>query len=133
MGPATQRPSTPQRPPPAPAPVAAPALAPAAHTASAEDAYKSQLRAYLNSIKRYPNSREARQLRPTGTVRLWLEIDRSGQLINAGIETSAGTSLLDVEALRTVRGGRYPAMPEAAFGGEASHRFTVPIEYTLDS
>jgi protein TonB len=101
-----------------------------ARQASAQ--YVSQLRAYLNSIKRYPNSREARQLRPTGVVKTWLDLDRSGQVIDAGIEASSGTALLDNEALRTLRTGHYPAFPAEAFGGEARHRFVVPLEYLVD-
>lgn len=135
-------------PPPAPAPVApapvapAPVAAPtppapppvdtAAQARQASAQYVSQLRAYLNSIKRYPNSREARQLRPTGVVKAWLELDRNGQLLEAGLEASSGTALLDNEALRTLRNGRYPAFPAEAFGGEARHRFVVPLEYLVD-
>lgn len=143
-GPTSTAPVAPAAPPaPAtpPAPAAAPATAPPAPPApapaprahaSAEQGYASQLRGYLNSIKRYPNSREARQLRPTGTVRVWLELSRNGQLQGAGIENSGGSSLLDVEALRTVRGGRYPAMPDDAYPGQASNRFVIAIDYTLD-
>lgn len=132
-------------PPPAPAPVVmAPAVAPAppapapppvdtgAQARQASAQYVSQLRAYLNSIKRYPNSREARQLRPTGVVKTWVELDRSGQVLDAGIDTSSGTALLDNEALRTLRTGHYPAFPAEAFGGEARHRFVVPLEYLVD-
>ncbi|MBP6676424.1 MAG: TonB family protein [Vitreoscilla sp.] len=134
-------PTPPPAPPPLPtAPVAAAALPapvtpPADNAAQARQAsaqYVSQLRAYLNSIKRYPNSREARQLRPTGVVKTWLYLDRSGQVLDAGIDTSSGTALLDTEALRTLRNGHYPAFPADAFAGEASHRFVVPLEYLVD-
>jgi protein TonB len=115
----------------APAPVAAPAPAatPSARAASPEEVYVSGLRGYLNSIKRYPTSREARQLRPQGTVRLKLEIDRAGQLLNASVEASSGSLLLDNEALRTVRNGRFPPIPADAFAGQASKTFIVPVEY----
>ena len=115
--------SVPQ-PRPRPAPVTATNAA-----QSAEEVYISELRAYLISIKRYPTSREARQLRPQGTVKIWIEIDRTGHLLGAGVEVSAGTLLLDNEALRTVRNGRYPAFPTEAFAGQASRRFVIPIEY----
>ena len=104
----------------------------AAQARQASAQYVSQLRAHLNSIKRYPNSREARQLRPTGVVKAWLDLDRSGQVLDAGIEASSGTALLDNEALRTLRNGRYPAFPAEAFGGEARHRFVVPLEYLVE-
>jgi protein TonB len=113
----------------APAPAAAPAPATAGRTASPEDIYISGLRAYLNSIKRYPTSREARQLRPQGIVKLKLEIDRAGQLLNATVEATSGSLLLDSEALRTVRNGRFPAIPADAFTGQATRIFIVPVEY----
>jgi protein TonB len=121
-------PPTPLAPPP-PAPAPPPLPAP---SRSADDGYRGELRGYLNGIKRYPTSREARQLRPTGTVRVWIELDRAGQLLGAGIDTSSNSMLLDQEALRTVRGGRYPKFPDDAFQGQAFHRFVVPIEYVLD-
>jgi protein TonB len=103
--------------------------APAAPARNPDAAYIGELRSYLNSIKRYPTSREARQLRPEGTVRVWIELDRAGQLVGAGIEGSAGSLLLDNEALRTVRNGRFPPFAADAFAGQATHRFVVPIEY----
>lgn len=129
-------PPPPASPPPAEAPrpvavqptITAPA-APAAPGRHPDEVYIGELRSYLNSIKRYPTSREARQLRPEGTVRVWIELDRAGQLLGAGIEGSGGSLLLDNEALRTVRNGRFPPFSADAFAGQASHRFVVPIEY----
>lgn len=112
--------------PPAPAQPQRPATA-----QSAEEAYRAAVRRYLNEVKRYPTSREARQLRPQGTVRVWFELDRSGQLLGAGIDTPSGSPLLDHEALRTVRNGRYPAVPPDAFSGASSLKLVVPIEYLL--
>ena len=97
--------------------------------ANPDDVYVAELRSYLNGIKRYPTSREARQLRPQGTVKLWLTLDRSGQLLDVGVESSSGSIILDNEALRTVRNGRFPAIPPEAFTGQASRKFIVPIEY----
>lgn len=120
-------------PPPAPAPPPpspAPAPTPPAASAQVGDEYTERLRQYLESIKRNPTSREARLQRPAGTVRVWIELDRSGQLLNSGIETSSGSMILDAEASRLVRGGRYPAFPEQAYAGNATHRFVIPVEYT---
>jgi protein TonB len=128
-------PPAPPAPPVPPSPAAAPEPAPPtppAPVASADDGYRGALRSYLNGIKRYPNSREARQLRPRGTVRVWLELDRSGALQGAGIDTGSGSLLLDHEALRTVRTGRYPPFPVEAFTGQGSHRFVVSIEFLVD-
>jgi protein TonB len=133
----------PAPPPPAPPPpaaaepprfaVPAPAVTAAAVPARNPDqVYLGELRGYLNGIKRYPTSREARQLRPQGTAKVWIEIDRAGQLLGAGIELSSGSLLLDNEALRTVRNGRYPAFPADAYGGQSSHRFVMSLEYLLE-
>lgn len=123
----------PQALPPPPAPAPAPPPKPASvPTANQENRYLAELRSYINSIKRYPTSREARQLRPTGIVKVWIELDREGQIINAGVETASDSMLLDREALRTVRNGRYPAFPSEAFAGQGTHRFVVPIEYVID-
>lgn len=101
--------------------------------ASLDNDYLSQLVAYLEKIKRYPSSREARQSRPEGTVHLWLELNRLGQLLAAGIVNSSGFNVLDQEALKTVRAGQFPAMPESAFSGQTSHRFHVQLRYELNS
>jgi len=122
-------PAPPAPPPPAPVP---PAPAPPAPSHSADDGYLGELRGYLNGIKRYPNSREARQLKPQGTVRVWIELDRAGQVLGTGIHTGSGSLILDNEALRTVRNGRYPAFPAEAFTGQSFHRFVVPIEYLVE-
>jgi len=125
-------------PPPAPAPVEAPRVTappppppPAAGVPAhnPDELYIAELRRHLESVKRYPTSREARQTRPQGTVRLWIELDRAGQLLGSGVETSAGTLLIDNEALRTVRNARFPAFPPDAFAGKNSFRFVIPIEY----
>lgn len=146
--PVVQAPMSPDRvameraaPPPSAAP-AAPAHTVAPHTlpASAEEvrptvraaAYEGLLLAYLERIKRYPSSREARLGKPQGTVRLWLLISRQGELLDAGVQTSSGSNLLDSEALRTVRVGQFPAFPEDAFAGEPRHRFTVSLKYQIE-
>lgn len=94
--------------------------------------YEAQLLAYLEQIKRYPSSREARQTRPQGTVKVWLEINRTGQLLDAGVLHSSGSNLLDSEALKTIRGGNYPRMPEDVFVGQHAHRFSASLKYTVD-
>ena len=109
-----------------------PAPAPPAPSRNVDEGYLGELRGYLNGIKRYPNSREARQLKPQGTVKVWIELDRAGQVLGAGIHTGSGSLILDNEALRTVRNGRYPAFPADSFTGQSFHRFVVPIEYLVE-
>jgi protein TonB len=118
----------------APQAVAAPAVArPAPPTAvsSDDEVYKAQIRAYLEGIKHYPTSKEARLQRPRGTVNVWIVIDRSGGMKEAGIEESSGSLILDGAALSTVRNASYPAFPADAFKGEPTHRFTVQLNYSM--
>jgi protein TonB len=100
---------------------------------SIEAGYVGALRAYLESIKRYPTSREARLQHPQGRVRLWLEVARDGTLRAAGIDESSGSMILDGAAVATVRQGRYPAFPAEAWRGAEMHRFAVTLEYKLDA
>jgi protein TonB len=120
----------------APAPTAAPAPAPQSPpphgVENVEASYVAKLRAYLNSIKRYPTSREARQQRPRGKVRVWLDLARDGTLRGLGIEESSGSMILDGAAQSTVRQGTYPAFPEDMWSGAGTHRFAVTLEYTLE-
>jgi len=95
--------------------------------------YESILRAYLEKIKRYPSSREARLARPEGVVRVWLELSRNGELIAVGILESSGFNLLDSETLKTIKSGTFPAFPEGAFLGEATHKFITNLNYTISS
>ena len=97
------------------------------------DSYVAQLKRYLESVKRYPSSREARQTRPSGVVKVWFELSRAGKLLDAGIELGSGSSILDFEALKTVRTGSFPPMPEGVFGTSDKHRFTIDLRYELKS
>ncbi len=94
--------------------------------------YEGKLLAYLERIKRYPTSREARLTQPQGTVRLWLEISHQGELLGSGVVNSSGSNLLDSEALRTVRAGQYPSFGEA-FSGQDRHRFVVALKYQIEN
>jgi len=126
-----ENPQVHQAPPPAPPPIAIPTQAPA--SSSVSSVYEAQLRAYLEKIKRYPTSREARLTRPQGAVRVWLEISRSGQVLGAGVLSSSGSNLLDGEALKTLKNGFYPAFPDEAYVGESAHKFSATLSYTLEA
>jgi protein TonB len=99
--------------------------------ANADATYVAKVRSYLFSIKRYPTSREARLQRPVGQVELWFVLERNGRMMDAGIEHSSHSLILDSAALSTVRGGSYPSFPEEVWAGETSHRFTVVLEYLI--
>ncbi len=100
--------------------------------AQIEAGYSGIILKYLESIKRYPTSREARTQRPTGKVYLWVEVGRDGSMKEAGIIKSSFSNILDNAALATARGGQYPPFPATAFPGESSHRFNLTLEYNLE-
>ena len=91
--------------------------------------YAASVRDQVAGFAKYPHSREAEQLQPAGRVGLWVELDRSGQLVDARITSASAHKLLDLQALRDVRNARYAAFPPGAFAGEASHRFLMTIDY----
>ena len=95
------------------------------------DRYEAQILRYLESIKRYPSSREARQTRPSGTVTVWFDLSRAGRVLAAGIEKSSNSSLLDSEALKTVRTGNFPVYPEGVFASADMRRFSAHLSYEL--
>ncbi len=86
------------------------------------------MRAYLNSIKRYPTGREASLQHPEGKVRVWFIVKRDGSVVDAGIDDSSNSILLDNAGLATVKRGTLPAF-ESAFGSEETHRFTVDLDF----
>lgn len=110
-----------------PAPAATPA--PRAEHESIQNAFTAKIKADVLARKSYPRSREASLEKPRGTVRAWLELDRSGAVRDVGIEGASGSMILDGAARKLLRGGNYPAFPEAAFPGEGSHRFYFDLDY----
>ncbi len=121
----------PPAPPPAPPPPAAPPTPPAPPpppTVDLSATYTGRVRAYLNSTKRYPTGREASIQHPEGKVRIWFVLRRDGSLVDAGIDDSSNSILLDNAGLATVRRGTMPPF-EGAFGNEETHRFTVDLDF----
>lgn len=94
--------------------------------------YEHKIKGYLESIKRYPTSREARIQRPTGRVGLWIEVNRDGSLKEVGIAKTSDFIILDNAALATVRQGKFPPFPLDTYPGEPFRRFTVTLEYNLE-
>ncbi len=123
-----------QAPAPASAPVAttaAPAVqpAPARPAPNGNELYVAKVKSYVLSRKRYPTGREASLVKPVGTVRAWVLLDRKGDVQEVGMERSGDSIILDSEALRLLRSGSYPAFPEDAFPGQSTHRFYFDLEY----
>jgi len=93
--------------------------------------YENYVIAYLEKAKRYPTSREARQSRPQGIVKVWLEINRAGEVLAYGVAQSSGSNLLDNEALKLVKNGEFPPFPEEVYSNEPSHKFLASLKYEL--
>ncbi|MDR6395728.1 protein TonB [Herbaspirillum seropedicae] len=121
-------PSTPAAPPVQAAPVVPPAPPPV-NTANIEQTYVGQLRAHLNSIKRYPTGREASTLRPQGKVRVWFVLRRDGSVVDSGIESSSNSMLLDDAARKTINRAAFAPFPDDTYKGESTHRFTADLDF----
>jgi protein TonB len=121
-------PAAPTPPAPTPPPPPAPPAPPPPPAVDQSALYTGKVRAYLNSTKRYPTGREASLQRPEGKVRVWFILKRDGSLVDAGIEDSSNSILLDNAGLATVKRGTLPPF-ESAFGTEDSHRFTVDLDF----
>jgi len=136
--PVAETPPSPTPPPPSPTPPPPPAPTPPPPTpppppvanVNLESQFTGQVRAYLNSIKRYPTGREASLQRPKGTVKVAFVLKRSGELVSAEVADSSYSILLDKEALATIRRGTFPPFPNDAFPGESTHRFIVDLDFT---
>lgn len=136
----TPTPAAPRPPAPTPPPATPPPPAPPVETppppppprpkTDAAAQYVSQVRGYLNTIKRYPTGREVSLQRPKGTTRIAFTLNRDGSMVgDAEVETSSDSIILDKQALKTVRGGTFPPFPADAWPGETQHRFTVDLDF----
>lgn len=97
--------------------------------AEMEAAYAAKLKSYLASVKRYPTGREASMRRPSGKSVIWFVLLRNGELLEAGIEMSSNSMLLDDAALSTVRRAKYPSFPDNAWLGQDRHKFSVVLDF----
>ncbi len=113
--------------PPGPVTPVAPPAAPA--SAAIESTFVGQLRAYVRGITRYPTSKEARLLRPFGSVEVAFTLTRTGEVNNVSLIKPSGYSVLDQQALSIVRGGSFPKFPDGAWPGAGDHRFTVTVDF----
>lgn len=128
--PAPPRPAQPAPQPPQPErPPQPPVQATPAPQPNIEAEFIGRMRAYLNSIKRYPTGREASLQRPRGTVKVWFVLRRDGTLVDAGVEKSSNVMLLDEAARKTITRAEPQPFPDQFKPGEATHRFTVELEF----
>lgn len=118
----------PEAPPKRPAP-AAPST-PSVNVGALENSYAQALRAQLEQTKRYPTGRQASLERPEGRVEVWLEVDRTGRVIDSGISGKARSMLLNRAAqasLQSIKQVR--AFPAEAFAGQNTKRFLATFDY----
>ena len=128
---------------PAPAPTAAPqapvavakpvAQAPRANPADLESRYIARLLAELEKYKQYPRGREASLQRPEGNVVVWLLVDRSGKVLDSGIEKKATNMLLNRAAQTSLkRLDQVVPFPEESFSGKDKYRFSATLVYNIE-
>jgi protein TonB len=110
--------------PPAPKPPSGPPP-----SAGAEQSYVSATRAYYQTISKYPVAKEARLLKPQGSVVVRFTLTRTGEVRDVVVERSSGNQILDRQALSTVKSGRPPPFPEQAWASAPEHVFTVTLDY----
>ena len=132
-----------QAPAPVPAPSPAPAApvapaqpvtqAPRANPADLEGRYIARLLAELEKYKQYPRGREASLQRPQGNVVVWLLVDRSGKVLDSGIEKKATNMLLNRAAQTSLqRLDKVVPFPEESFSGKDKYRFSATLVYNIE-
>ncbi|KFF73083.1 energy transducer TonB [Pectobacterium brasiliense] len=128
--PTPAKPTTPRPEAPAKRPAPAAPSAPSVNAAALENSYAQALRAQLEQTKRYPTGRQASLERPEGRVEVWLEVDRTGRVIDSGISSKARSMLLNRAAqasLQSIKQVR--AFPADAFAGQNTKRFLATFDY----
>lgn len=99
------------------------ASASAGASSAAMSSWRGSLMAHLNRHKRFPGGASA-----GGTVVVAFSINRSGGVTGARLARSSGDSVLDSEAVATVRrASPVPAPPDHIAGSQIS--LSVPIRY----
>jgi protein TonB len=88
-------------------------------------AWMSALYSRINQFQHYPEA--ARSHGDSGTASVSFTVDGSGRVVSVRLKASSGSSILDQEALATVRrASPWPAPPSGA-----SVTVNVPIRYSL--
>ncbi|ESK38668.1 hypothetical protein P256_01484 [Acinetobacter nectaris CIP 110549] len=107
---------------------------PAEHAAgnpTAEAGYLKQVRAAVEEQKRYPTGREASLDRPEGNVVVWLQVDRSGKVLDSGISEKSKSMLLNRAALSSLQNiKQVEPFPAEAFAGESQKKFIATLNYS---
>jgi len=96
---------------------------------SADALYTSMVHATIERHKRNPDSAAYRMMRPSGVVTLTFVLSRAGTASDIQVTGSAGSAMLDQQALLIVGDGGFPPMPASAFAGAQTHLFRVAITF----
>jgi protein TonB len=96
---------------------------------SLENNYIASVRNTLNANKRYPTGREASLQRPAGKVKIAFVLARNGSLVEASVEESSNSIILDNAALATVRRTNYAPWPDGSWPSQSQHKFTVSLDF----
>ena len=98
---------------------------------SLETSYKQSIRAAVEAQKRYPTGREASLDRPEGSVEVWLEVTRNGDVLNSGISKKSNNMLLNRAALSSLQNiKKVEQFPDNTFDGENQKKFIATLNYT---
>ncbi|KTT46466.1 energy transducer TonB [Pseudomonas oryzihabitans] len=132
---ATPAPSQPKvveaAPRPAPAAPPAPPPRPTVDSGALEGSYLQGVRGDLERYKQYPSGRQASLERPSGKVVVWLLIDRSGKVLDRGLEERASSMLLNRAATTSLaRIEQVKPVPPEAFAGRSQLRITATFDYS---
>lgn len=113
-----------------PAPPAAPPK-PAVDTGALEGGYLHGVRGDLERYKQYPTGRQASLERPSGKVMVWLLVDRTGKVLDRGLEERASSMLLNRAATSSLaRIEQVKPFPPEAFAGRSQLRITATFDYS---
>lgn len=94
----------------------------------AQATWQKSLLSHLNTHKRYPA--EARARAQQGTAKVQFRIDRAGKVVDATVLASAGSGVLDAEALAVLkRSSPLPAPPESMTGEIIT--LILPIQFHI--
>ena len=99
------------------------------NSATIENSYTASVRALLNANKRYPTGRDASLQRPAGKVKIGFLLTRNGSLLDASVDESSNSIILDNAALATVRRTTYAAWPDGSWPSQSQHKFTVLLDF----
>ena len=95
----------------------------------AEVAYADAAFKKLDKASRYPSGREVSLSRPSGTAKVWVDVQRNGKVVGHGLESPSGSKVLDQTAVNLATRAKYAPLPADAWAGEGKHRFVVSYAF----